>query len=141
MDELEDIYIGFLGNNYLKKISFFLDNYLIGLEEVIQYYEYPQYFGITEFETTNLHEMINYVLKKENRCFRFYFDNKKNGTIKNGMIFINNDGSLFLGITVLSTETEKFILKIKNDFNNNSILICNQVLPPSNFDDFIKIIE
>ncbi len=133
---IEDIYIGLDTPKKHDVISFFIENYLKDFKEESEYYEYPPFFGETEFETENYSEMISYILKEKGRTYRFYFENLTNREMLKGMIFINRDGSIYLGVGVYNSFSKIYQEKLKTDFHSSLIMICNEVLPPDNLNDF-----
>lgn len=129
---LEDVYVAITATEKAKSITTFIDKYLKGFKEEVDYYEYPPFFGETEFETENYEEMLSFVLKGDNKSFRFYFENKET---PKGMIFVNKDGSVFLGLGVPSEYSSKYENKFKNSFllksgeiNKAFILMGNTVM-------------
>ena len=137
---LEDVYVAITATEKIKSITTFIDKYLKGFKEEVDYYEYPPFFGETEFETENYKEMLSFVLKGNNKSFRFYFENQENKETPKGMIFINKDGSVFLGLGVHSDYSSKYENKFKNDFHSSLILVCNESLPPDTLSEFKSLI-
>lgn len=120
----------------------FKENYLIGFQETHGYYEYPNSFNaITEFETDNCELMMSYILKEEDRPFRFYFRNDTNNETPFVMMFFNSDGSLFLGLEVASELEFKYQEKLVKDFESSLIMYCDNIPPPSSLAEFKLIIE
>ena len=81
--------------------------------------------------------MIDLILAKENRYFRFYFKNLLSKEM--GMIFFNEDGSLVLGLSTVSEKVDELVKKLKNDFKSEFVLIFIEAPPPDNKKDFLKL--
>lgn len=136
MIQLDDIYV--LLKEYDKNlIADFRLRYLKNMYETAEYYEYPPYFGKTEFETSNYEVMLDFIINNK-KDFRFYFKNKPNNEIVSGMIFFNKDKSVLLGLQVETKNTLKFSNSLRKDYNSNYLMICNNVPPPNNIKDFLK---
>ena len=137
---LDEIYI-LLESFSVDVIDLFRKHYLKDFEEVAAYYEYPPYRGQTQFETGVVDEMISFMLQGNRGYFRFYFRNPAVIEVFDGMIFFNNDNTLTLGVSVLPEFQDFYINKLKKDFNSAQIMVCHEVPPPRNREDFIKIIN
>lgn len=137
---LEDIYVAIEASKKDESIAFFIAKYLKNFKEEADYYEYPPFFGETEFETEDYYEMISFVLKGINKSYRFYFEDQENNESPKRMIFINKDGSVFLGLGVYPNYSSKYECALMNDFNSSLILICNETLPPDNLKKFKSLI-
>lgn len=137
---LEDVYVAITATEKANPISDFIDKYLRDFQEEVDYYEYPPYFGETEFETRDFNEMLSFVLEGGNRSFRFYFENPANVETPKGMIFVNSDGSVFLGLGVHPDYSVKYEHALRNDFHSSLILICNETLVPDNLREFKSLV-
>ena len=139
-----EIYI-LLENFTREDVDLFRNNYLKGFLSVADYFEYPPYppHYIQEnlFETSSMDEMIEFMLKGENGYFRFYLRPPFSTEISMGMIFFNHDNTLTLGIDISSKLNDSYINKLISDFKSNLIMICEGPPPPSNKEEFIKIIN
>lgn len=124
--ELTDIYI-FIDKFKKDDIFNFMKSWLIGFKPEDDYFEYPQHFGKTEFETDDYFEMLSFVLTEPSRDYNFYFENKNNNKSPKRMIFIRNN-SIYLGIGVIQSFEKYFINKLTEEYNKTPI-ICNGVLP------------
>ncbi len=139
---LDDIYIAI--EEDLRKydtVEFFKQNYLKGFTEESKYYEYPPFFGDTEFETDNYREMISFVLQEKGRSYRFYFENSDNKEVQKGMIFINKDGSMYLGVGVFSPFSIEYQKRLKNDFHSSLVVICNETSPPDTLNELKEVVK
>ena len=137
---LEDIYVGVESVKKEESIKLFINKYLNNYKEESQYYEYPPFFGETEYETEDYKEMMSFVLKENGRSFRFYYESKENPEAPKGMIFINEDGSVFLGLGVFSEFTSKYKTLLESDLQTSAVLICNEALPPETFEEFKSLV-
>ncbi|AZA49343.1 hypothetical protein EG346_14680 [Chryseobacterium carnipullorum] len=126
--ELVDLYIHFDKINK-ENIFEFIKNWLSDFEPEYECFEYPPYFGETEYETEDYTEMLSFVLEKNGRGYRFYFEN--NGNIKRpkGMIFINKDHSAYLGIGVDPNYEKYFTDKFLEKYKVSPIVCYNGQIP------------
>jgi hypothetical protein len=126
-----------------KDIDLFRSNYLKGFLPVADYFEYPPFpsHSGNQFETDNMDEMIEFMSQGGKGYFRFYLRPPFTTEILMGMIFFNHDNTLTLGISISSKRNDLFINKLVSDFKSNLIMICEGPPPPSNKDEFIKIIN
>jgi hypothetical protein len=138
---LEDIYVAIEASRRGEAMSKFTGNYLKGFRPESDYFEYPPFFGDTEFETDDYREMLDYVLSENGRSFQFYFVNAENQESPRAMIFINKDGSVFFGLGVESRFSGKLGKILGEDFGSSLILFCNECLPPDNLADFRLLVE
>lgn len=134
--DLEDIYIAVEFSKRKESIEQFTEIYLSGFKESATYYEFPRFRGETEFETDDYKLMMSYVLTREDIGFRFYFDNAANKETPFAMIFFNEDGSLFLGLSVYPQFMSKYEYQLKKDFQSSLIMFCYNTTPPNNLDEF-----
>lgn len=135
---MEDIDIYILLENFTyEQINFFKKKYLNNMVSTVDYYEFPQFKGETEFETENEKEMLSFLLEKKGRPYKFYYRSiEPQNIVKLGMIFINIDCSLILGISIPENKEELLKNKLKSDFQMDCILSIYGVLPPENSKDF-----
>lgn len=133
---LLDIYL--LKEDFEKRdITLFINNYIKGMISTVDYYEYPQYSENNQFETDSFQNMLNFILEKKGRYFRFYFRNNSiDEDIKFGMIFFNKDNSLILGISIPILTKDYYRECLVQDFDSEFILECYEVVPPNNVKDF-----
>lgn len=126
--ELVDVYIPITKVN--KQMIFdFIKDWLSGFNPEYECFEYPPYFGETEYETENYSEMLSFVLAKEGRGYRFYFDNKHNSKRPKGMIFINEDHSAYLGIGVHPNYEKYFVDQFTEKYKTSPITCYNGAIP------------
>jgi len=138
---VEDIYIAIEFSKRNESIEAFTQKYLKGFTETDGYYEYPPFRDEIEFETDDYKLMISYVLQREKSKFRFYFANAANNETPFAMMFLNEDGSLFLGLGVHSQFASKYEQQLENDFKSSLIMFCYNTIPPDNLDEFKSIIK
>lgn len=135
---MEDIDIYILLENFTyEQIIFFKKKYLNNMVSTVDYYEFPQFKGETEFETENEKEMLSFLLEKKGRPYNFYYRSiDSQNTIKLGMIFINIDCSLILGISIPENKEKFYKDDLKLDFTTDYILGIYETSPPDNSKDF-----
>lgn len=125
--ELVDIYIHY--SKVEKDVIFnFIKNWLKDFKPESDIFEYPQYFGETQFETENFIEMILFILENPIRKYRFYFENEIENKRPKGMIFINKN-SLYLGIGVVPNREKYFIDKLTEEYKKVPIVCYGGVIP------------
>lgn len=107
----------------------FIKEWLNDFNPEFQYFEYPQYKGITEYETDNYLNMLSFVINKPGAGYRFYFENENNDKRPRGMIFINKNRSIYLGIGVTPDYEEYFVSKLKERYNSIPIICYGNQLP------------
>lgn len=126
--ELVDLYV------YVNKVNNqiicdFITDWLNDFEPEYKIFEYPPYFGETEYETQNYKEMLSFVLQKEGRDYRFYFENKNDLKKTKGMVFINKDHSAYLGIGVNPTYEKYFAAQFIKKYKILPITCYNGGIP------------
>ncbi|RXM38160.1 hypothetical protein BOQ62_19080 [Chryseobacterium sp. CH21] len=126
--ELVDLYI------YIDKVNNriifdFITDWLNDFEPEYECFEYPPYFGETEYETVDYKEMLSFVLEKEERDYRFYFENKNDLKKTKGMVFINKDHSAYLGIGVNPTYEKYFTDQFIEKYKTSPIICYNGAIP------------
>jgi len=126
--ELVDLYI-YIDKINGKIVSDFIKNCLEGLKPEYNIFEYPPYFGEIEYETDDYKEMLSFILEKEGREYRFYFENEHDLKRPKGMIFINKDHSAYLGIGVKPSEEKKFVKQFIENYKVLPTAYYNGAIP------------
>lgn len=139
---MEEVYI-IINSKSKDIIEHFLKNYAKDFEQEQDLFHYPQYTDVEEyeFETSKYEKMLDFVLNGEDKVYRFYLKNRSSGEIKKARIFINQDNSLILGLVVSSSNTNKYINLLESDYNSSKILVTWDIMPPDNYNSFIKLFE
>lgn len=126
--ELVDLYIHF--DRIDKEIIFnFIKDWLSDFESEYESFEYPPYFGEIKYETEDYKEMLSFILEKEGREYRFYFENEHDLKRPKGMIFINKDYSAYLGIGVNPNYEKYFTDKFLEKYKVSPITCYNGQIP------------
>ncbi len=127
--ELSDVFI-FIETHKPKEVMKFKNEYLKGFESIDTYYECPKYSQTTLFESDSFDEMFEFVLKESGRPYTFYFENNLPEKIKQGIIQVNNNGSICLALSVESENEEYCIEQFKVNYSNYPIFISNNTPLP-----------
>ncbi|VFA43746.1 hypothetical protein [Chryseobacterium indologenes] len=126
--ELVDLYI------YIDKINGqiifdFINDWLGDFKPEYESFEYPPYLGEIEYETDDYREMLSFILEKEGRDYRFYFENKNDLKRPKGMVFINKNHSAYLGIGVNPSNEKYFENQLIKKYKVLPIIYYNGAIP------------
>lgn len=128
--DLSDIFI-FIEEFKPEEVINFKKEFLSDFESTDTYYECPKYSQETIFETESFVEMFDFVLEKSGRPYTFYFENESPDKIKQGIIQINNNGSICLALSVEPWDEKYCIELLQKHYLDYPIFISNNIPLPS----------
>ncbi len=139
---LTDIYV-FRQKKSKKDILNFINKYLSSFISKEDYFEFPKYSSndLIIFETNEYEEMLNFVLDSKNLDYTFYLENKNNPEYIQGIIRINSDETLCLGLGVLPEYENKYINKLKLHYNTKYIFVCQGTPPPTSRKEIMELFD
>lgn len=131
---LYDVYI-FEENSSKEFILNFIKIYLSDFNSMDSFYEYPKYKEPTIFETDQFVEMLDFILEDKTREYTFYLENKNNLERQQGIIRINSDGSVCLGLCVLPEYEDKYVKELKAKYKTDYVFVSYNQPPPTSISE------
>ncbi len=123
--DLSDIFL-FIKEFKPVEVTKLKKDFLSDFESIDTYYECPKYSQETIFETESFSEMFDFVLEKPGRPYTFCFENKSPDKIKQGIIQLNNNGSMCLAISVESSDEKYGIELLQKHYSDLPQIRCNE---------------